>query len=146
MSISESLQRRGVSHVPELVNGRIVNSFKNSFGTDVYNQVDSVMAAGSLPAPVSLRWSDYYITKSVIEKAGISDISAEVFALIFVSIAKARGISVRVLVDQIVKKDRMALDLEMYVLFNLFRSPSEQQNFLYDNDNRSSYRRKNIVA
>lgn len=143
---TDILKRLGSRERTKQVGDKFINTFQESFGSDFGKEHSSVALSDKTLVGGQLSWDDYYSAKSFFNTKGVSETNAITMALLMIDVSKFSGISVMKLLEPIANDSQVMLDLELYAIINLYRPKSSKQNVLVRNNNKKSFRRRNILA
>lgn len=140
------INRQGATK--EVVNsgGSLQSTFSDGSGFNTSLDVSSLLlssigdsSSGSVNSDVFFALKSYYL------KNNASDSSASSLALLTIDTAKVLNVTPMSLAEDITRSGQIMLSSDVYVVMNMFRSPSEKTNVLKVNDNSKSFRKRNVI-
>ena len=143
---TDIINRQGA--IKEVVNqdGALQNTFNDGSGFNNALEVSSLLlssigdsSGGSVNSDVFFALKSYYL------KNNASDSNASALALLTIDTSKVLDVSPMSLAEDITRTGQIMLSNDVYIVMNMFRSPSEKMNVLKTNDNTKSFRKRNVI-
>jgi hypothetical protein len=142
---TDILKRQGARKNVQYQDGKFVNTFQNSSGSEKATQPASVTLSDITLTPGSLSVEDYHSALAYFLQHGSSETAAQAMALVAIDSAKFRGIPINKVLYSTNSSDYVDMDLYAHVYMNLFRANSSRTTILVTNDNTASYRSRELL-
>lgn len=141
---TDSLKRQGAKKSVQYTEGRFINTFQNSSGTEKATQSASITLSDNTLVSGSIYVEDYHVALAFFCNNGTSVVSAETMALIAIDSAKLKNVTIAEFLNDF-QSEKVNLDSYAHVYMNLLRPVTSQTSILLTNDNSSCYRKRDLL-
>lgn len=142
----DTYARRGTKKKFRELNAKLTATFADAVGEEKAEEAAGIILGNDDYTPSSISKDNFYTVRSYFVNRGVSGTSADALSLLLNDAAKVTGTTPQELAYAFEGDDKVALSVESYVSMNFFRPTTDQIMVLIENDNKSSFRKRNIIT
>ena len=142
----DTYARRGTKKKFRNLNAKLSATFSDSLGNDKAVEASNLILNTDDYVPSSISKDNFYTVRSYFVNRGVSGTNADSMSLLINDAAKVAGTSPQELASAFEDNKEVMLSVEAYVSMNFFRPTSDQIMVLIENDNKKSFRNRNVIT
>lgn len=143
---TDTYVRKGTKKNFKDLSGKLTATFADAVGNEKAIEATEIILGTFNYVPGSISKDSFYTVRSYFIKRGVSATNADSMSLLINDAAKAADTSPITLAYAFGEDDEVVLSVETYIATNFFRPPTDQIMVLIENDNKSSFRNRNVIT
>jgi len=143
---TDTYARHGTKKRFKNLSGKLQATFADSLGNDRAVEAAEIILGTHDYEPSSISKDSFYAVRSYFMKRGVSATNADSMSLLINDAAKVANTTPIALAYAFGDNEEVTLSVESYISINFFRPPTDQIMVLIENDNKDSFRNRNVIT